>query len=59
MPVNFKSALLSFPKIVKGESRKPSLFELYAEPPPIFFKDNKRSILDKRTKGQIFHACQF
>lgn len=51
MPVNFKSALLSFPKIAKGESSKPSLFELYAEPPPIFFKDNKRSILDKRTKG--------
>ena len=42
MPVNFKSALLSFSKIVKGESRKPSLFELYAEPSPIFFKDSER-----------------
>ena len=30
----------------------------YPEPPPIFYKDIERLILDRRTEEQIFHACQ-
>ena len=31
---------LSYPKIVQGERKKPNLFEIYAELPPILSKDS-------------------
>ena len=46
-------------KIAKVEGRKPNLFEFYTETHPILCKDSQRSILDRRTKEQNFHACRF
>ena len=43
-----------FTNIVKGEGRKPNLFEFYAKPHPIFYKYSERLILDRRTEEQNF-----
>ena len=43
-----------FTNIVKGEGRKPNLFEFYAKPQPIFYKYSERLIFDRRTEEQNF-----
>ena len=53
------SRILSSTKIVKVEGRKPNLFEFYAEPHPIFYKDSERLIFDRRTKEQNFMSINF